>query len=163
MAEPISVIQNDSATEEINNDGKSHIAIEEQLHEINSNRKVAQVIILVVLLVVLLMAMVLSSCSTNVKSDLQGHYYNVIPLANLQKAKMNMLSLTSTHHYIASDKVEVTGYIAGTPNRTQIMTYSINGSAYTLEDERYDIKNDTGNNFTLLINNVPMWELEYIK
>lgn len=70
---------------------------------------------------------------------------------------------TATHHYISSNEVEVTNYIAGEPNKKEIMHYTIDGSAYTLEDEKFDIKKDTGNNFVLSIDNIPAWELEYIK
>lgn len=107
----------------------------------------------------------ITSCNTSnqTQSELEGHYYFAKPLTSLMQTKELFTLHSVVHHYISSNEVEVTQYVMGQPVKTEVMKFSIDGSTYDIAGERYEIRKDTGNNFTLFVNNIPAIELKYIK
>src|SRR4051794_27638365 len=109
--------------------------------------------------------LIITSCNTGseMQSELEGHYYFVKPLTSLMQTKELLTLHSVVHHYINSREVEITQYLVGQPVKTEVMKFSIDGNTYDLNGERYEITKDTGNNYTLSINNTPAFELEYFK
>jgi len=73
-------------------------------------------------------------------NKLVGHTYNIEPVNQEIKLKLMLSSAKITHTYISNSDVNVVTYIGNEPSKTEVISYSLNGNRYEMDDnEVYDV------------------------